>query len=191
MPGRIITAHQAGGQLNPLILLDEVDKLTTDCRAATRPARCSRCSTPSRTTQFRDHYHRSALWILSEVPLHRHRQHRRDHPRAAAGPDGGHRDGQLHSDDEKLSHRQSTILISKQLKRHGLTRRNLSFTDERAAEDHPTATPGRPGVRSLEREHRLGLPQGRAGTSSRTGTKTHRVDRIGQSADAALGRRNF
>ena len=48
MPGRIIDALSRSGSMNPLLVLDEIDKLAT-C-GATRLPRCWRCWTASRTT---------------------------------------------------------------------------------------------------------------------------------------------
>jgi ATP-dependent Lon protease len=48
MPGKIIQALKKAKTTNPLILLDEIDKMGQDFRGD--PAsRCSRCSIPSRT----------------------------------------------------------------------------------------------------------------------------------------------
>jgi ATP-dependent Lon protease len=48
LPGRIVQAMKKAGTINPIIILDEVDKMGTTS-AATPPRPCSRCSTPSRT----------------------------------------------------------------------------------------------------------------------------------------------
>ena len=53
LPGKIIANLKKAGTSNPLFLLDEIDKLGTRISAATRPRRCSKCSTPSRTTGSR------------------------------------------------------------------------------------------------------------------------------------------
>ena len=48
-PGRLVRALAEAGTMNPVILLDEIDKLGAT-GAATRRRPCSRCSTPPRTT---------------------------------------------------------------------------------------------------------------------------------------------
>ena len=55
MPGTIIRALRDAGSRNPVFMIDEIDKMGADFRGDPR-ARCSRCSTRSRTRSFRDHY---------------------------------------------------------------------------------------------------------------------------------------
>ena len=54
LPGRIVRALKDAGTKNPVMMLDEVDKVGADWQATPR-ARCSRSSIPRRTA-FRDHY---------------------------------------------------------------------------------------------------------------------------------------
>ena len=50
LPGRIVRAITEAGSMNPVVLLDEIDKVGSDYRGD--PARpCSRCSTRRRTTR--------------------------------------------------------------------------------------------------------------------------------------------
>ena len=49
MPGSIIRALRDAASMNPVLLIDEIDKMGNDWRA-TRRARCSRCWTRRRTT---------------------------------------------------------------------------------------------------------------------------------------------
>ena len=55
LPGRIVRAISEAGSMNPVVLLDEIDKVGSDYRGD--PARhCSRCSDPAQNHTFRDHY---------------------------------------------------------------------------------------------------------------------------------------
>ena len=56
IPGRIITSVKQAGTMNPVMLLDEIDKMSCGYAAATLRRRCSKCWIPSRTATFRDHY---------------------------------------------------------------------------------------------------------------------------------------
>ena len=55
MPGRIIAALKLAGSMNPVILLDEVDKLTTDAHGDPTSALLEVLDT-DQNKQFRDHF---------------------------------------------------------------------------------------------------------------------------------------
>ena len=95
LPGNIIQAIRKAGARNCVMMLDEIDKL--GARHPGRPVarRCSRCSTRSRTTRFRDNY-LGVPFDLSPRRVHHDRQHARHHSRAAARPHGGDQPRRLH-----------------------------------------------------------------------------------------------
>jgi ATP-dependent Lon protease len=85
MPGKVLQSLTKVGTRNPLFLLDEIDKLGTTS-AATRRARCWKCSTPSRTTPSATTTSRSTSTCRRDV---RGDLELDEHPAGAAGPDGG------------------------------------------------------------------------------------------------------
>ena len=94
LPGRLVRALRDAETMNPVILLDEVDKVGADWRGDPSAALLEVLD-PAQNHSFRDHYLDVEL-DLSEVVLHRDRERRRHDPRPAARPDGGHPLRRLH-----------------------------------------------------------------------------------------------
>ncbi|MDD4125539.1 MAG: endopeptidase La [Victivallales bacterium] len=147
MPGRIINALKLAGTSNPVILLDEVDKLTQDAHGDPTSALLEVLDVDQNKT-FRDHFIElpvdlsECIFIAtanttSTIPLpliDRMELIEMD----------------SYSESEKLSIAKNH-LIPKQLKRHGLKKSNLKFKDEGIAMLINGYTK-ESGVRNLERE---------------------------------------
>ncbi|MCL2222273.1 MAG: endopeptidase La [Oscillospiraceae bacterium] len=147
MPGRIITALKQAGSSNPLMLLDEIDKLGRDHRGDPASALLEALD-PEQNTTFRDNF-MEIPYDLSNVMF----------VTTANTTDSIARplldrmeviELTSYTDVEKLEIAKRYI-IPKQRKKHGLKASQLNFTDD-AIYDIISSYTKESGVRILERE---------------------------------------
>lgn len=147
MPGRVATAMKEAGVKNPLILLDEIDKMSRDFKGDTSAAMLEVLDS-EQNKQFIDHYIEIPI-DLSEVVF------------VATANDISQIDGPLrdrmevievssYTTNEKL-HIAKDYLVKKQLKLHGISKNQLTFSDK-ALEKLILAYTKEAGVRGLERQ---------------------------------------
>ena len=147
MPGRIITALSQCGSMNPVMLLDEVDKLCSDIHGDPASALLEVLD-GEQNKAFRDHFIElpvdlsEVLFIATANTLDTIPRPLLDRMEVI--------ELNTYTPAEKLSIAKNH-LIPKQLKRHGLTKRLMKITDS-AVNEIISGFTRESGVRNLERE---------------------------------------
>ncbi|MCI2106267.1 MAG: endopeptidase La [Intestinimonas sp.] len=147
MPGRIIAAVQQAGTSNPLLLLDEIDKLASSVQGDPASALLEVLDIEQNRT-FRDHY-LELPYDLSDVLFITTANTTETIPRPLLDRMEVI-ELSSYTDEEKLQIAR-LHLLPKEMKRHGLRRSQLKMTDD-AIREVITAYTRESGVRVLERK---------------------------------------
>ena len=147
MPGRIISALKQAGTSNPLILLDEIDKLGKDHRGSTSSALLEVLDS-EQNFSFRDHYIELETDLSDVLFLTTANSLESIDPPLLDRMEVIELSG--YTDREKLAIAKDYI-IPKQIKEHGLKKSNVKISDEAIIETVNSYT-RESGVRELERK---------------------------------------
>src|SRR3954470_12438370 len=184
LPGRIVRAIKEAGSMNPVLMLDEVDKLGADWRGDPSSALLEVLD-PAQNHTFRDHYLDVDL-DLSEVLFIATANVAETIPAPLLDRMEVIRiDG--YTEDEKVAIARDHLL-PRQLERNGLLKGEVVLTDDAlrvVVSDYTREA----GVRSLERE--IGKLLRKAATKLASGAATSPIPVDGEDVRAYLGRQKF
>ena len=184
MPGRIVSAITQAGSMNPLLLLDEIDKLGSDHRGDPSAALLEALDAEQNKT-YRDHYLEipmdlsQVMFITTANTLDTVPRPLMDRMEII--------ELSSYTDEEKLMIAKNH-LIPKQLAKHGLKKSQLRFTDDGIREIIRCYT-RESGVRNLERE--IAAVCRKAGIMIIEADTSKRITVSGSNLESYLGVRKF
>ena len=184
MPGRVITALIQAGSMNPVMLLDEVDKMGSDYRGDPSAALLEVLDSEQNMT-YRDHFLEIPV-NLQDVMFITTANTTDTIPRPLLDRMEIIELGS-YTDEEKLMIAKNH-LIPKQLQKHGLKKASLRISDEAIREIIQCYT-RESGVRGLER--RIAQVCRRADVQLLTDESTKRITVTGSNIESFLGVRKY